>query len=90
MADARGPVRKPAMGMTDKQEAMIEIAITKFGSTTFTGGMLCEASGGSAMDCTNELEELRIIGVVRCPVNDGGCRLYEVIPELVYRATRPR
>jgi len=90
MPDPRGPVRSPAMGMTDKQEAMIEIAITKFGSTTFTGGMLCEASGGAAAECVKELDLLHAIGVVRCPVNDGGCKLYEVIPELVYRATRPR
>jgi len=90
MPDPRGQARVAAMGMTDKQEAMIEIAITKFGSTTFTVGMLCESAGGSAEDCIKELTAMHALGAVRCPVNDGGCVLYEVIPELVYRAVARR
>jgi len=90
MPDPRGDSHSAAMGMTDKQEAMVQIAVTKFGSTTFTVGMLCEAAGGSPADCIKELAVMHELGVVRCPINDGGCKLYEVIPELVYRATRHR
>jgi len=90
MPNPAGQARTSAMGMTDRQEAMIDIACTKFGGTTFTVGMLCEAAGGSAEDCIKELTAMHAMGVVRCPVNDGGCVLYEVIPELVYRATRQR
>jgi len=88
MPDPRGQTHSPDMGMTDKQEAMVKIAIQKFGSTQFTVGMLCEAAGGSAEDCIKELTVMHALGAVRCPVNDGGCNLYEVIPELVYRASR--
>lgn len=90
MPDPRGDAHTAAMGMTDKQEAMARIAIQKFGSTQFTVGMLCEAAGGSAADCIKELAVMHELGAVRCPVNDGGCKLYEVIPELVYRASRAR
>lgn len=88
MPDPRGQTRTPAMGMTDRQEAMVTIAVQKFGSTTFTVGMLCEAAGGNADDCIKELNAMHALGAVRCPVNDGGCKLYEVMPELVYRASR--
>jgi len=90
MPDPRGQSHSAAMGMTEKQEAMVTIAIQKFGSSTFTVGMLCEAAGGSPEDCIKELTVMHSIGAVRCPVNDGGCKLYEVIPELVYRAARTR
>jgi len=90
MGIAAGQVRSNSMGMTDKQEDVIDIAINKFQASTFTAGMLCEASGESATDCVKLLKELHAIGAVRCPVNDGGCALYEVIPELVFRAAAPR
>lgn len=76
------------MGMTEGQEDLIAIAVRKFKSTTFTAGMLCEVSDNSASDCVKMLDELHAIGVVRCPVNDGGSILYEVMPEMVYRAKR--
>jgi len=90
MPNPAGQAHVNAMGMSDRQAAMIEIACTKFGGTTFTVGMLCEAAGGNADDCIKELTAMHAIGAVRCPVNDGGCMLYEVMPELVHRASRQR
>jgi len=90
MGIAEGKVRTNSLGMTDKQEDLVDIAITKFQGSTFTVGMLCEASGAKASDCVDMMHELHAIGAVRCPVNDGGCALYEVIPELVFRAAAPR
>ena len=90
MPHPQGPVHSAAMGMTDRQEAIVKIAIQKFGSTQFTVGMLCEAAGGSAEQCVEELSVMHQLGAVRCPVNDGGQMLYQVMPELVYRATRTR
>jgi len=88
MPNPQGTTHSAAMGMTDRQEAIVTIAIQKFGSSTFTVGMLCEGAGGSAEDCIKELTAMHALGAVRCPVNDGGCKLYEVMPELVYRAAR--
>jgi len=90
MPDPRGIARQTSMGMTRTQEGIIEIAVQKFGGTQFTIGMLCEAGGGGAEDCVDMMRDLHAIGAVRCPVNDGGCALYEIIPELVWRASRRR
>ncbi len=91
MADATARIAAPAaMGMTEDQAALIQSAVDRFGSTPFTIGMLCETTGASAKDCIALAKGCHELGVLRCPVNDGGHVVYEVMPELVRRATPAR
>lgn len=78
------------MGMNIVQAALIQSAVDRFGSTPFTIGMLCETSGAAADDCLEIADQCHRLGTLRCPVNDGGHVVYEVMPELVYRASPSR
>lgn len=74
------------MGMDAAQSAVVDAAVRKFGSTWFTVGMFCEHTDAHASDCLPVFRSLVDIGVLRCPLNDGGCFQYEIIPEMVRRA----
>ncbi len=84
------PPNTGPMGMNADQAALIQTAVDRFGSTPFTIGMLCETAGVLADDCLDLARECHELGTLRCPVNDGGHVVYEVMPELVFRSTPTR
>ncbi len=90
MPDPTAQATLGPMGMTSSQASMIQSAIVRFGSTPFTIGMLCETTNASAKDCIALAKGCHELGVLRCPVNDGGHVVYEVMPELVHRAQPAR
>ncbi len=95
MADSKvvGDVPVPntgPMGMNANQAGLVQAAVDRFGSTPFTIGMLCEATGTLAADCLDLADQCHRLGTLRCPVNDGGHVVYEVMPELARRAAPSR
>jgi len=70
-------------GLTEAQEAMLNLCLALFGSTWFTVSMLCLGGGGEAIKCIETLAHLHLCGCIRKPVNDGGQEYYEVMPSIV-------
>ena len=71
-------------GLTPLQEKITEYCVGAFGDTSFTVAMFCAQTGLSAVEALDAMMGLHLIGVLRCPVNDGGQCLYQVIPGVVH------
>lgn len=74
-----------AYGMSEEEYRICEAIAAVLKDQQFTIGQFCERTGLLAQDCVHAFERLHAIGVVRCPINDGGCGLYQLVPDLVRR-----
>jgi len=84
MADA---TKTPRVDGLDHQHGEVcDRCVALYGDSQFTAGMYAKASGGSADQATEILKDLHAWGYVRCPVNDGGQVLYQVMPGVVHPA----
>lgn len=84
MADARAAVPVTyKYGMTAAQAETVEQIAGRLGTQPFSIGQFCNVTGRKAADCTSVFAELVALGALRCPVNDGGCQLYQLVPDLV-------
>lgn len=79
------PKTKQPFGMTAEQARVASAIATTLRSQPFSIGMFCERAGLEGEECLAVFGALHSIGVLRCPVNDGGCALYQLVPELVRR-----
>jgi len=77
----RGTVESYPYGMNAVQNATVDKIIGSIGEGPFQIGAFCQRTGEAAGDCFDTFAELVDLGVLRCPVNDGGCKLYQLIPE---------
>lgn len=70
-------------GMNDAQAALIKKIVVAVKDQPFTIGLVCDKAGVAAVACEKEFPQLCKLGVLRCPVNDGGMHLYQVALEVV-------
>jgi len=77
-----------AYGMNAEQDAVVKKIQQTVRSSPFSIGAFCQASGGDADHCLEVFPQLVDLGVLRCPVNDGGCSLFQLVPEFTPAATR--
>jgi len=71
-------------GLTTTEEKVTRFCVAAFGDTQFTVAMLCAQVSMSAYDALECINMLHAIGIVRCPTNDGGQMLYQVMPGVVH------
>jgi len=71
-------------GLTEMQQKTCDYCCASFGDTSFTVGMFCAQTGVDAAEALYALKELHEFGIVRCPVNDGGQMLYQMVPGIVH------
>ncbi len=71
-------------GLTEMQSKVTEFCKNAFGDTSFTVAMFCAQTGVAAKEGCDCMTELHALGIVRCPVNDGGQVLYQVMPGVVH------
>lgn len=79
------PKTKQPFGMTAEQARVASAIATTLRDQPFSVGQFCERAGLNGDECLAVFHDLHSIGVLRCPVNDGGCALYQLVPELVRR-----
>lgn len=72
-------------GMTAEQARVATAIGTAMKSQPFSVGQFCERAGLNGDECLAVFNQLHSIGVLRCPVNDGGCALFQLVPDLVRR-----
>jgi len=70
-------------GMTAQETKLVNSLVVAFGDKTFTIGLAADKAGSSAEDCEKLFPKLCALGVLRCPVNDGGMALYQIALEVV-------
>jgi len=73
-------------GMTKEQAEAVKLMVQSVKGQPFSIGQFCQLTGHKAVECEKLFVELHTIGVLRCPDNDGGCNLYQVVPEFVHPA----
>jgi len=71
-------------GLTEMQQKTCDYCCASFGDTSFTVGMFCAQTGVVATEALAALRELHSFGIIRCPVNDGGQMLYQMVPGIVH------
>ena len=71
-------------GLTELEEKITRLCVAAFGDTQFTVAQLCCQIAIPAEDACECMHMLHEIGIVRCPVNDGGQKLYQVMPAVVH------
>jgi len=71
-------------GLTDMQGRASKFCVSAFGDGQFTVAMLCAQTGLDADIAVETMHQLHEIGIVRCPVNDGGQQLYQMMPGIVH------
>lgn len=71
-------------GLTEMQQKTCDYCCASFGDTSFTVGMFCAQTGVDAPSALAALNELHSYGIIRCPVNDGGQMLYQMVPGVVH------
>jgi len=81
---AAAKAQKRADGLSDEHGAVCDHCVALFRDTQFTAAMLCLAVSMSPDDATDILRDLHAWGYVRCPDNDGGQVLYQVMPGVVH------
>ncbi len=84
MADARPtaqPEVKPPYGMNAEQWAVTQAIKQSVRGGPFSIGAFCQTGGGNPDRCVVIFPQLVELGVLRCPVNDGGCNLFQLVPE---------
>jgi len=70
-------------GMNGEQTELVKKLSTSLKATPFTVGMACDKAGVHEEHCLEIFPQLCDLGVLRCPVNDGGMKLYEIALEVV-------
>lgn len=70
-------------GMTHEQSALVEKLRAALREQPFTIGLACDKAGVGMEDCLELFPQLCQLGVLRCPVNDGGMALYQLALEVV-------
>jgi len=71
-------------GLTEMQQKTCDYCCSAFGDTSFTVGMFCAQTGVVATEALAALTELHSFGIIRCPVNDGGQMLFQMVPGIVH------
>jgi len=81
MADAMTASDAYPYGMSKAQYATVQKVQGSIGEGPFSIGAFCQRTGDKASGCIEIFAELVELGVLRCPVNDGGCNLFQLVPE---------
>jgi len=82
MADATKAARVD--GLDQQHGEVCDQCVALYRDSQFTAAMLAKAAGIGAGQATEILKDLHAWGYVRCPVNDGGQMLYQVMPGVVH------
>lgn len=73
-----------ADGLNKEHGAVCDQCVGLYRDGQFTAAMLAGASKLSAARAKAILDDLHAWGYVRCPVNDGGQMLYQMMPGVVH------
>jgi len=71
-------------GLDDEHGAVLDGCVSRFRDTQFTAAMVASSGRLSGANAAKILNALHAQGYVRCPVNDGGQMLYQVMPGVVH------
>jgi len=72
-------------GCSEAEWKIVQSIAASVRGRPFVIGQFCEATGLEGGECVAVFQRLCDIGCLRCPVNDGGTVLFELIPELQRR-----
>lgn len=70
-------------GMSPEQTAVVKKLATALKTQPFTIGLAADKASVDAKVSEKMFPDLCALGVLRCPVNDGGMALYELSLEVV-------